>query len=189
VKNIAVFASGSGSNAENLSHFFKNHPEGRVALIVCNNPKAGVLERAKKLGIPIHITPKNPAENTTELIEILLLKNIDFIVLAGFLRKIPNEVLAHYEDRIINIHPALLPAFGGKGMYGMRIHEAVMASGARESGITIHKVSENYDEGSIIFQSKCAINPNDTAETLAKKIHQLEYKHFPEVVEACLKVL
>lgn len=192
-KNIAIFASGAGSNAQKIIDYFATssfplrrvEKRVRVALIVCNNPKAGVLQIAKKEKIPILIIERNRFNKDGYLPE---LKNyeIEFIVLAGFMWRLPPQVIRAYPDKIINIHPALLPKFGGKNMYGNFVHEAVLNSGEIESGITIHYVDELYDHGKIIFQAKCSIDKNETAESLATKIHALEYANYPKVIEEIL---
>lgn len=183
MKHIAVFASGSGTNAENLALYFRNSSLAKVSLIVCNTEGAGVIARATQLGIPLAMIPTNPEEDLPMLMGLLQQYHIDFIVLAGFLRKVPTAVLQAYPHRVVNIHPALLPAYGGRGMYGMRVHRAVLEAGDSQSGITIHYVNENYDEGDIVFQAHCAITAGDTPDILAEKVHALEYKYFPEVVE------
>lgn len=179
---IAILASGSGSNAENIVHYFKNHPKINVSCIVCNRRQAKVFERAKRLEIPSYYFPKTDFYESLKVIE-LLKDQADWIVLAGFLLKIPQNILNEFPDNIINIHPALLPKFGGKGMYGMNVHKAVRDMNETETGITIHKVNENYDEGEIIYQAKTAVSQNDTPEDIAEKIHQLEQRYFPEVIE------
>lgn len=181
-KRIAIFASGSGSNAENIINYLSSRPDIVFPLILCNKKEAFVHERAKKLHIPSIIFDKNQLENG-EVLSILQKEGIDFIVLAGFLLKVPENILAAYPDRIVNIHPALLPKYGGKGMYGMKVHEAVVANGEKESGITIHYVNERYDEGAVIAQYKCEVLPGDSPEDVAQKIHALEYEYFPGVIE------
>ena len=181
MKRIVLFASGSGSNAENIIRYFSNSKELEFPFIISNRSDAFVHERAKKLMIPSYVFKKNDFENGTVL-NFLQEKAIDLIVLAGFLMKIPENLLNAYPDKIINIHPALLPKFGGKGMYGARVHEAVVASGERESGITIHYVNENYDEGRIIFQAQCPVLPTDSPDDVAAKVHALEYEFFPLVI-------
>ncbi len=183
IKNIAIFASGAGSNAEKIIQYLKGHSSIKVALIVCNKPGAGVISIAENQGIPVLLIEKEPFFRGDSYIPELKNRGIDFIVLAGFLWKIPEVLIAEYPDQIINIHPALLPKYGGKGMYGMKVHEAVIAAGEKESGITIHYVNEHFDEGEPIFQAKCMIDGGDTPERLAQKIHELEHRHFPEVVE------
>ncbi|MDU1889961.1 MAG: phosphoribosylglycinamide formyltransferase [Dysgonomonas sp.] len=184
---IAIFASGSGSNAENIAKHFENNKEVEIALIVSNKKDAFVHERAKKLHIESVTFPKSDFETTENVLTFLKERNIDFIVLAGFLLKVPQNLIDAYPEKIINIHPALLPKFGGKGMYGDNVHKAVVEAGEKESGITIHYVNENYDEGNIIFQAKCSVENSDTYEDVAKKVHTLEYMHFPIVIEKLLK--
>ncbi len=184
---LAIFASGSGSNAENIVEYFKGDNSVAISLIISNKEDAYVHQRAKKLNIESATFSKNDFYTTDKVLEFLQQKNIDFIILAGFLLKVPTNLLAAYPDKIINIHPALLPKYGGKGMYGDNVHKAVVAAGETESGITIHYVNENYDEGAIIFQAKCPVLANDTYEDVANKVHALEYKHFPEVIEKLLK--
>jgi phosphoribosylglycinamide formyltransferase 1 len=179
MKKIAIFASGSGTNAQRIIEYFKGHPEISVSMVFCNKPDAIVLERVKKLFVDSMVFSRWEFYETDLVLQKLRDINIDFIVLAGFLWLIPETLLKAYKNKIINIHPALLPKFGGKGMYGIRVHESVIQSGDKESGITIHYVNEKYDEGQIIFQAKCQVEPGDTAESLAGKIHKLEYKAFP----------
>lgn len=185
MKKIALLASGSGSNAENIIDYFEGNDSLQFPLILSNNKNAYVHERAKQLNIPSYTINKAGFENG-EALKLLLQHEIDFIVLAGFLLKIPQNILDAYPNRIINIHPALLPKFGGKGMYGSHVHEAVVANKEKESGITIHYVNENYDEGMIIFQAKCEVLSSDTADDVAEKVHALEYEHFPKVIESLL---
>lgn len=184
--HIAIFASGAGSNAQKIIDHFRNHVSIKPGLIVCNKPGAGVLGIAKRENIPFLLIEKEKFFRGDGYVPELKEKNIDFIVLAGFLWKIPSALIKAYSGRIINIHPALLPKYGGKGMYGHFVHEAVIASGDKESGITVHYVDEIYDHGKIIFQDKCEVVPTDTAETLAQKIHELEHKNFPAVIEKLL---
>ncbi|MDD2314847.1 MAG: phosphoribosylglycinamide formyltransferase [Proteiniphilum sp.] len=186
---IAIFASGSGSNAENIANYFKSSTDIGVALILSNKQDAYVHERAKKLGIPSFTFTKAEFADGTEILEILREYEIDFIVLAGFLLKVSKSLLEAYPGRIVNIHPALLPKHGGKGMYGDRVHQAVLDAGETESGITIHYINEHYDEGDIIFQATCKVEPDDNFEMLAARVHALEYTHFPSVIEAVLKEL
>ena len=188
-RNIAVFASGSGTNAQRITEYFSDHPEISVSMILSNKPDAYVLVRAKKLMIPSVVFDRHTFYETTEISGLLKKNKIDLIVLAGFLWLIPEDLIQAFRGRIINIHPALLPKYGGKGMYGSRVHEAVIQSRDKESGITIHFVNEKYDEGNIIFQAKCEVLPDDTPDTLAQRIHQLEYKHYPEVIEKVIKGL
>jgi phosphoribosylglycinamide formyltransferase-1 len=183
VKKIAIFASGSGTNAENIINYFKNLPKIRVELVFSNNKNAYVLERAKKLSVDTFVFDRHTFNNTDKIINILKEKNIKYIVLAGFLWLIPKHFIKAFENRIINIHPALLPKYGGKGMYGMSVHKAVIEHKEKQSGISIHYVNENYDKGDIIFQALCPVSPNDTPESLAEKIHKLEYEHFPKIIE------
>lgn len=181
--NLAIFASGSGTNAENIITHFKNHPSIKVAIILSNKPDAYVIQRAKNHAIPHYIFNKEQLNNTDLIYRVLDDHEIDFIILAGFLLKIPKKMIDRYPGRIINIHPALLPKYGGKGMYGMNVHKAVIEAAEKESGITIHLVDEKYDNGEILFQARCPITPDDTPETLADKIHQLEQDNFPRVIE------
>lgn len=183
--NIAVFASGSGSNAENIIRHFNGGNTAAVKLVVCNKENARALERAANLGIPSVVMPREEltCENPQKLLALLNGKDIDLIVLAGYLLKIPEALTIRFKERIINIHPALLPKFGGKGMYGMNVHRAVIEAGEAESGITIHLVDAVYDNGKILFQATCPVLPTDTPESLAAKIHALEKEHFPAVVE------
>ena len=184
--HIAIFASGAGTNARKIIEYFENKGlRIKVSLIVCNVPGAGVLEIAKEKGIPSLIINKTDF-NATGYVESLQNADINFIVLAGFLWKVPEVLVKAYPKAIINIHPALLPKYGGKGMYGARVHETVIAAGEKQSGITIHWVNEHYDEGAIIFQAKCSIDANDTADTLANKIHALEHAHFAPTIEKLL---
>lgn len=182
MKRIAVFASGSGSNAENLYHHFKNSNLAKVAMIVSNKPDAFVCTRARNLRIPLTLVSKRSL-NDGSLTYILQQEGIDFVVLAGFLQLVPADLIAAYAGSIVNVHPALLPKFGGKGMYGDRVHAAVLLAGEKESGITIHQVNEHYDEGQIEAQFRCAVYPIDTPESLAQRIHSLEYEHYPQVIE------
>lgn len=185
MKNIAIFASGNGSNAESLTKYFNNGNTANVKLIVCNNKNALVLERAKNINIEALIMPKEHlcSENPVELLEILESRKIDYIILAGYLLKIPLALVNKYTHKIINIHPALLPKYGGKGMYGMNIHKAVVEAKEKETGITIHLIDEIYDNGEVIFQTSCSVEPDDTPEIVAKKISLLEQTYFPKVVE------
>lgn len=181
---IALFASGAGTNAAKIIAHLKNHPKIAVALVVCNKPGAGVIQIAAHNQVPVLMIEKERFFRGNAYVdEIKHRGGIDFIVLAGFLWKVPHALIEAFPDRIINIHPALLPKYGGKGMYGMHVHEAVIAAGEKESGITIHYVNEHFDEGEHIFQARCEITANDTPETLAQKIHALEHQYFPEVVE------
>ena len=182
--NISIWASGSGTNAENIILKFKNHPFIRIKMIVTNNPSAGVIQRAEKLKKTVHIIPKSVLyEKVHRVIELLKEEEIDLIVLAGFLLKVPKEIIQEYPNKIINIHPALLPKYGGKGFYGNHVHAAVLQNKEKETGITIHYANEEYDEGQIIMQSKCPVLETDTEETLAQRVHQLEYEFYPKVIE------
>ena len=187
VKNVAIFASGSGSNAENICKYFKNSSDIAVVLIGTNNENADVVKRAKKLDIPLFVFTKSELEKFSELQSVLGKSKVDFIVLAGFLLKIPEKMVEIYPDKIINIHPALLPKYGGKGMYGGRVHKAVLENKESESGITIHFVNNKYDEGKIIFQRKCAVDKEDTPESLANKLHKLEYEYYPKIIATIIR--
>ncbi len=180
---IAIFASGSGSNAEEIIKYFKGHPHISVDLLLSNNPDAFALERARRLHIPAKIFNREAFRNTKEVLQWLREKQITHIVLAGFLWLMPEYLIAEYPDHIINIHPALLPKYGGKGMYGSKIHEAVKTAGDAETGITIHLVNEKYDDGKILFQGKCSIEENYTPEKIAECVHKLEYEHYPKEIE------
>ena len=184
--HIAIFASGAGSNAQKIIDHFRNHSFIKVSLIVCNKPGAGVLAIAGKENIPSILIDKEKFFRGDAYVPELRERDISFIVLAGFLWKIPSALTKAFPGKIINIHPALLPKYGGKGMYGRFVHEAVIAAGDKESGITIHYVDEIYDHGKIIFQDKCIVLPTDTPDTLAQKIHELEHKNFPAVIEKLL---
>jgi len=182
-KNIAIFASGSGTNAERIILHFKESKTGKVKLLLSNKSNAYALVRAEKNGIPTYVFSRDEFYNTDNVINLLLKQEIDLVVLAGFLWLVPVNLIRAFPDKMINIHPALLPKYGGKGMYGMYVHQAVIDSGDSESGISIHYVNEKYDEGKIIFQAKCEVTKVDTPESLAQKIHQLEYEYFPKVIE------
>jgi phosphoribosylglycinamide formyltransferase 1 len=185
IKHVAIFASGTGSNAQKLIDHFINSEKIKISLVVCNNPDAGVLKIATKENISILLIEKQKFTQTGYVSE-LKNKNIEFIVLAGFLWKIPPVLIAEFPHKIINIHPALLPSFGGKGMYGNAVHAAVLSAKEKQSGITIHYVDEKYDHGKIIFQSICPVEENETVESLSKKIHELEHKFYAEQVEKLL---
>ncbi|PQJ79788.1 phosphoribosylglycinamide formyltransferase [Polaribacter porphyrae] len=182
MKRIVVFASGSGTNAENIIKFFNHTKTARVTQVLCNNRYAKVFDRCKSLNIK-HLYFNKGDFFIEDTILNLLKKEADYIVLAGFLWKVPEKIINIFSNRIINIHPALLPKYGGKGMYGMNVHKAVAANNEKETGITIHYVNANYDEGAIIFQAKTSLNENDTPEKIAEKIHILEQKYFPKVIE------
>ncbi|MGE0076822.1 MAG: phosphoribosylglycinamide formyltransferase [Bacteroidales bacterium] len=185
MSNIAILASGSGSNTENIANYFSNNSQIKIRLIATENPSAFVIERAKRLNIDHKVFTMEELKNGSFL-DVLKSYSIDFIVLAGFLKLIPENFINAFPNRIVNIHPALLPQYGGKGMYGDRVHRAVIANRESESGITIHYVNSKYDEGGVIFQAKCTIDSSDNAETLAQKVHQLEYEHYPKVLEQIL---
>lgn len=186
-KKIVIFASGSGTNAENLVRFFEGREDVKVACIMSNNPNAYVLHRAHQLGVPSRVFNRQEFSGSDVVLNHLKELSVDLIVLAGFLWLVPPAIVAAYPKRILNIHPALLPKYGGKGMYGDRVHEAVVANGDAETGITIHYVDDHYDEGDVVFQARCSVMPGDDAAAVAHKIHQLEYAHFPVVVDAVLK--
>ena len=182
-KRIAIFASGSGSNAQKLMEHFKKHQEAEVVIVLTNNPEAYVIQRADNFEIPTHIFDKHEFIETNDIVNLLKNLQIDLIVLAGFLWLIPNNLLEEFPNQIINIHPALLPKFGGKGMYGDRIHRTILEAGEVENGITIHFVNEKFDEGEIIYQSRFKIGKNDTLETIKFKGQQLEHLHYPRIIE------
>ena len=186
MKNIAIFASGSGTNAENIIQYFKKNEKIEVKLVLSNKKDAYVLERAKNHNIPVIVFNRDTLYNTDDLIIILKEFSIDLIVLAGFLWLMPDNIIKTYPNKIINIHPALLPKYGGKGMYGMKVHETVINNNEKESGITIHYVNEFYDEGKIVFQTKCPVDETDTPDSLAEKVHELEYEYFPMIIEKLL---
>jgi len=186
IKRIAIFASGGGTNAQNIVEHFSHIPDIEISLILSNNKKAQVLDRARKLNVTPVVFSRDDFYKSQRVLTILLENQIDLIVLAGFLLLIPDYLIDHFHGRIINIHPALLPKYGGKGMFGMKVHESVISSHDIESGITIHYVNEKYDEGEIIYQARCSVAQNETPESLAKKIHVLEYEHFPKVIEKLL---
>lgn len=185
MNNIAIFASGSGSNAENIINHFNGGNLARVVLILSENPSAYVFERARKFNIPAVLFSLDDLKNG-KILAVLRQYSVDIIVLAGFLKLFPHQIIEEFPQKIVNIHPALLPKFGGKGMYGDKVHKAVIEAGEKESGITIHYVNANYDEGGIIFQAKCPVLPNDKPEDLAKRIHELEFEFFPKVIEKLL---
>ena len=186
MKRIVIFASGSGTNAENLIKFFHNRDNVSVIQVLTNNPHAKVLDRCKKLKVSTLSFNRIAFTKTDDVLNVLKASKPDLIVLAGFLWKFPENILNEFPNKVINVHPALLPKYGGKGMYGIHVHDAVVKNNETETGITIHYVNEHYDEGAIIFQAKCEVLANDEAEDVAKKIHELEMKHFPNVVEKLL---
>jgi phosphoribosylglycinamide formyltransferase-1 len=185
--NIAIFASGSGSNAQKIAEHFSNHSDIKIELILSNNSNAFVLERAQNLKIQTSVFNRSSFYNSEDVLEVLKANKIDFIVLAGFMWLVPRYLVKAFPNKIVNIHPALLPKFGGKGMFGDHVHKAVAEAGENESGITIHFVNEHYDEGNIIFQAKCPVLENDSAEMIADKVHQLEYEHYSYVIESVVK--
>ncbi len=186
-KRIALFASGTGTNAEQLMNYFSGHPSINVALLLSNKKNAGALEKARRRGISTYVFSKNALYNRQDVLQVLLREQIDLIVLAGFMLLVPELILAHFKNSVINIHPALLPHFGGKGMYGKKVHEAVLANGHQETGITIHYADSQYDKGPIIFQKKCPVDPqSDTVASIEAKVHALEYKYYPRVIEAVI---
>jgi len=189
MRNIAIFASGSGTNAENLIRFFRTSPFGEVRLVLTNRPEAGVIQRAQSNDIECIVFNRQQFYETNEVVDLLVERGIEFIALAGFLWLVPDKLLELFDNKIVNIHPALLPKYGGKGMYGHFVHEAVISNAEEESGITIHYVNNRYDEGDVIRQARCKVESDDTPHTLASKIHALEYEHFPKAVEALLKNL
>jgi phosphoribosylglycinamide formyltransferase-1 len=184
---IAIFASGSGSNAQRIAEYFEEKGGLQISAIYCNKAGAYVLERAKMLAIPAVLFDRSTFYSTDEILQDIRNRGAEWIILAGFLWLIPDYLLKAFPNRIINIHPALLPAYGGKGMYGMKVHESVIDNQETESGITIHYVNEKYDEGQVIFQAKCLISAGETADSLAAKIHELEYEYFPEVISRLLE--
>lgn len=186
-KRIAIFASGSGSNAQKIMEHFKRNPEAEVVLVLTNNPQAYVLQRADNFEIPSHIFSRHEFYETDGIIRLLKNLQVDLIVLAGFLWLVPPTLLKAFPNKIINLHPALLPKFGGKGMYGDHVHKAVLAAGEDESGITIHFVNEKFDEGEILHQSRFKIEPGDNLEMIKFKGQQLEHQNFPRVIESLLK--
>jgi phosphoribosylglycinamide formyltransferase 1 len=180
---IAVFASGNGTNAEAIFRHFKDHPAIEVSLLLTNNPQAFALERARRNGVPHHVFDRAQFKDGTIVLDWLKEHRVTHIVLAGFLWLIPQYLIQAFPRKIINIHPALLPLFGGKGMYGIKVHEAVKTSGVSETGITIHLVDDRYDEGEIVFQAKCPVSAGASADEIGSAVHALEYKHYPQVIE------
>ena len=189
LKKLAIFASGSGSNAENICNYFAESSDIKVVLICTNREDAFIVKRANKLNIPVYIFSKSELNNFVDLHKKLQNIEVDVIILAGFLLKLPTIMVDNYPNRIINIHPSLLPKYGGKGMYGANIHKAVIKNKELESGISIHFVNQNYDEGKIILQKKCSISANESVETLIHKIHKLEHNYFPVAIEKTIKKL
>jgi len=186
-KRIAIFASGSGSNAQKIMEYFKKHQDAEIAIVLTNNPEAYVLQRADNFEIPSHIFDKHEFYKTDDIVKLLKNLQIDLIVLAGFLWLIPENLLKAFPNKIINIHPALLPKYGGKGMYGDKVHQAILDAGEEESGITIHFINEHFDEGESIHQSRFKIEKDDDLEMIKFKGQQLEHLHYPKVVEQLLK--
>ena len=186
--HIAILASGSGTNAQRLMEHFAHHELARIALVGCDQPGAGVLQRAWDQGVPSYLFDGRMLKDGTVQRE-LQGQHIDLVVLAGFLRLIPPDMVRAFPGRILNIHPSLLPKFGGKGMYGHHVHKAVIAAGEQESGITIHRVNEHYDEGEHLFQARCPVLSGDTPESLAQRIHTLEHEHYPKVMEQVVETL
>ncbi len=191
MNKLAIFVSGSGTNAENIIRYFQTNKafDTEVAIVISNRADAYALERAKKLNVPSTVLSRADFNDPAITLPLLDSYGINFIVLAGFLLKVPEYIVDRYHGHIVNIHPALLPKFGGKGMYGHHVHEAVVAAGEKETGITIHHVNENYDQGSIIFQATVAVDPTDTPDDVAAKIHELEQAHFPRVIAETLRAL
>ncbi|MFZ4463480.1 MAG: phosphoribosylglycinamide formyltransferase [Bacteroidales bacterium] len=186
MKRIAIFASGSGTNMQRIAEYFQDNPAVEVSVLVCNKSGAGVIQRAEKLQIPVLMINRSDFYQSDAITKQLIDLQIDLIVLAGFLWLIPDHLLQAFPHRIINIHPALLPKYGGKGMFGEHVHQAVIMANEAESGITIHYVNEHYDEGAVIFQASFRLVSGETPDSLAQRIHQLEYRHFPEVIERLL---
>ncbi len=186
MKRIAIFASGNGSNAKAIIQYFRGHQNIRVETVVCNNPKAKVIEVAREFNIPCRLITKQDIYATDDVLNFLKASEIDLIVLAGFLWLIPEKMLKAFPDKIINIHPALLPKFGGRDMYGLRVHESVINAKEKETGITIHFLNEKYDEGKIILQKTCPVDANDSAEDIAHKVQKLEHEWYPKIIESIL---
>ena len=186
MKRIAIFASGRGTNAQNIIEHFRGNSLVKVECIICNNPKAGIIEIAQKEQVPLHLITRSDLYENDVVLKLLRENKIDLVVLAGFLWMIPEKILDTFPKRILNIHPALLPKYGGANMYGLKVHDAVIANKEKESGITIHYLNEKYDEGEIIFQKKIPVEGGDTAESLAVKIQQLEYEWYPKIIEQLL---
>ena len=185
-KNIAIFASGTGTNAKKIIEYFGGRTDIKVNLVVSNKKAAPVLDMAQSFGIETLVVNRNYFYETEEILQVLNQKNIDFIVLAGFLWLIPDYLVNTYTNRMVNIHPALLPKYGGKGMYGMNVHRAVKVAGEKESGITIHYVNAKYDEGNIIFQAACSLEQTDSPEIIAQKVRTLEHQHFAPIIESLI---
>lgn len=184
---LAILGSGNGTNAQQISEYFAGRTDVEVACIIYNKKDAYIAQRAKNLGIESHYFGRTDFFQNGNVLKYLAEKKVDWVILAGFLWLVPEDMLAAYPNRIINIHPALLPKYGGKGMYGHHVHEAVVAAGEHESGITIHIVDQHYDHGTTLFQARCTVTPDDTPDTLAAKIHLLEKEHFPRVIDETIK--
>lgn len=183
---VTIFASGAGTNAENCMKYFQHHPSISVNYIISNNPAAAVLEKAKKYGVPVKVITKQEWTETGKVIDFLREQSTDLIVLAGYLALLPAMLVKAFSGRILNLHPALLPKFGGKGMYGSKVHQAVLEQKETETGITIHEVNEEYDKGKILFQKKIMINSDDTVSSIEKKIRELEFYYLPRIIESIL---
>ncbi len=183
---LAIFASGSGSNAEQIIKYFSGHPQVQVIAVFTNKPKAGVIARAEKLGVPVVVFDRSQLYDQGAVLQELQHRGIDAVILAGFLWLVPGNIIEQYPHKMLNIHPALLPKYGGAGMYGMHVHRAVLAAGEKESGITIHEVNEEFDKGKIVFQATCAIEAQETPDSLVQKVHDLEHLHYPRVIEEWL---
>ncbi len=183
MRNIAIFASGSGTNAENIIKYFSNKKSAKVTMILSNRHEAFVLKRAEAHNINAVFFERSDFYTSGKVLDLLNTNKIDFIVLAGFLWLVPENILKGFEGRIVNIHPALLPGYGGKGMFGEKVHQAVIANHESESGITIHYVNSFYEDGNIIFQARCKVEPSDTPDSLASKVHALEYQYYPKIIE------
>lgn len=188
-KRIAIFASGNGTNAMNLIHFFKSSKEAEIGFVLSNRAEAGVLEKAKSEGVEVVVVSNEHVQEGDPLVVICKERAIDLIVLAGFLRKIPDQLIRNYPNKIVNIHPALLPNYGGKGMYGDHVHQAVLAAGESESGISIHFVNEHFDEGKILAQFTCPVEISDTLESLRQRVQELEHRHYAEVINDLVKTI
>jgi phosphoribosylglycinamide formyltransferase-1 len=187
MKHIAILASGSGTNAENIIRYFEKHPHIRVSLVLCNRREAGVHQRAERLSIPCVYVPKTDWQEEKKVLPLLKKHHVEALVLAGFLLLIPQWLVQAFPNQMLNIHPALLPDYGGKGMYGAKVHEAVLANRDKQSGISIHLVNEHYDEGRLLAQFTCPVRADDSPETLATRIHALEYRHYPVIIENYLQ--
>lgn len=185
--NLTIFASGNGSNAENIFNYFKNSDLVRIGLVITDNPKAFVIQRCRKFSVPCLVLSQRLLSDSDFMLGVLRDFRTNFIVLSGYIKLVPDYIVAAFDHRIVNIHPSLLPKHGGKGMYGMRVHQSVIDSGDKESGITVHFVDNFYDNGSAIFQAKVPVEPGDTPESLAEKVHALEYKYYPQVIEDTVK--